>query len=97
MGDVIHIKDWKKVSFDKVFAGNKAIENEVRQLMSKAYVLRQEMPRLPTVAAREKAVVDALGYSMKAHEIAKKNGIAISNHPDGTYSVGRYIANKEVE
>lgn len=89
MGDLISMADWKRDHQE--LGGNHDVMNEVQRLMSRAYVLRQEMPRLPTVIAREKAVVDSLGLTMKAHALARKNGLAISTQPDGTYMVGRYI------
>jgi hypothetical protein len=90
MGEVVYIKDWKSKRFDYVDAASNDMVNEVKNLMSRAYVLNKNMPQLPTVTAREKAVLDALDYTMKAHALAKKHGIAITNHPNGTYSVGLY-------
>lgn len=90
MSNVIQIEDLRHARNQRII--DSKVENGVRRLLSRAFVLRGELFNLSTkeeFAERAKEIFDLLA---RAKTEADGNGISIILNPvSGRYMVGRYI------
>jgi predicted nucleic acid-binding protein len=90
MSNVIRIEDWKHARDQRIIDNN--VENEVRRLLSRAFVLREGLFVLKTKEECVERVAEIFDLLTKAKTEAAANGVAIMLDANtGQYSVGRYL------